>query len=140
MGLLSDFFISTTEEFATYGESDSFNVEDRCQYKYITPLEASSLLITVEGGSRDPVEGIDEFKLLTPEEGDEWTMSCPPKFLSLMASLNDGLIASAAERCVSSISTIAYTVDDYVQLLSDLRRLATRAEATGKSMYLWNSL
>ena len=139
MGLLTDFFISTPDEFGNYGESENFCDEDRCQYRYITPLEAAGLLTAIENDG-DALDSVSEFKLLTPENGEEWTISCPPKFTELLAQLDNDSIPAVAERCTTSIDSLDYTQDDYIQLLSDLNRLAIRANASKKSLYLWISL
>lgn len=139
MGLLSDFFICDAESMASYGETDAFPNDDRCQYKYITSLEAGGLLAALLD-SGNALQMMDGFDLQTPEDAEDWTMIVPQQMRTALLSLDDASVQAVASRCVSTIETLDYTQDDYQTLIIDLCRLAERAAKSGKEMYLWNSL
>ena len=140
MGILSDFFIAETGKVPDYLGSSDFPAADRCQFKSITPLEAAGVL-SVLRGSGDRVELIGEFKLLTPEDAEEWTMIIPDDMMSLLAALTEPRLSKVAKQCsIETAEEVAWSPEDFHFVLSHLRDLAIRARETGRSMYLWNSL
>ena len=139
MGILSDFFISAPSEMASYGEAESFPDQDRCEYKYITPLEAGGVLAALLG-SGNSLEAMGGFQLQTPGDAETWTMIVPDQMRDALLSLEDSSIPVVATRCGETIDSLDYSQSEYEMLLADLRKLAQRAVETKKQMYLWNCL
>jgi hypothetical protein len=140
MGILSDFFIAGRESTPTYDPGRAFPAEDRCEFKSITPLEAAGIL-SVLRGSGDPVEMMDEFPLVTPEEAEEWIMNVPDEMADRLRALDDERLVVAARQCAEvTAEELRWSAEDFDGVLRDLRRLARRAAETGKRMHLWNSL
>ena len=140
MGILSDFFIAADSPTPKYDCGPQFPAEDRCQFKSITPLEAAGILSVLRGGG-DPIEMLDEFPSLTPQDAEEWTQRVPADMTSALATLNDSQIPDIAQRCADlTAEELGWSSDDFQDVLKQLRTLARRAIDTGKSIYLWNSL
>jgi len=140
MGILSDFFIADRTAKPEYNGGSEFPAEDRCQFKSITPLEAANIL-SVLRGSGDPVELLDAFPLLTPEDAEQWTMGVPADMTSLLAGIDDSQITAVAKQCADvTAEELGWSSKDFEDVLTQLRALACRAVDTDKSMYLWNSL
>jgi len=140
MSVLSDFFIADESSSPAYDPSSDFPAEDRCRFKSITPLEAAGILSVLRGGG-DSVEMMDEFPLLAPEDAEEWIVSVPHDMPALLRELNDNELVVAARRCADATKEeLGWSANDFDGVLRDLRQLSMCATATGKRMYLWNSL
>lgn len=140
MGILSDFFIADDSSTPKYDCGPQFPAEDRCQLKYITPLEAAGILSVLRGGG-DRIAMLDEFPSLTPEDADEWTQRVPVDMTSSLAALDDSQMPDVAQRCADlTAEELGWSSGDFEEVLEQLRALARRALETGRSMYLWNSL
>jgi hypothetical protein len=140
MGVLSDFFIADEASTPTYDPGPTFPEEDRCQFKAITPLEAAGLLSVLRGNG-DRIELLCEFPLLTPQDAEEWVVSVPRDMPSLLHAMNDDKLVEVARKCAEvTEEELGWSANDFESVLRDLRQLSQRAAATGKRMYLWNSL
>jgi hypothetical protein len=140
MGVLGDFFIANESSHPTYDPGPSFPAEDRCQFKAITPLEAAGFLSVLRGDG-DPLEVIDEFPLLTPQDAEEWIVSIPPDMPALLRELNASALVDVARRCADvTRDELGWSPGEIESVLRDLSQLSRRADETGKRMYLWNSL
>jgi len=140
MAVLSDFFIAENGIVPDYQGSSDFPAADRCQFKSITPLEAAGVLSVLRGGG-DAVELMGEFKSLTPEDAEEWTMSIPDDMVASLASLTEPRLSEMAAQCsLKTAEEIGWPPDDFRSVLSQLGDLARRARDTGRTVYLWNSL
>ena len=87
MGILSDFFIADADTTPEYDCGPDFPNNDRCQLKYITPLEAAGILSVLRGGG-DRIEMLGAFPLLTPQDAGEWIMSVPDDMVASLAEMN----------------------------------------------------
>jgi hypothetical protein len=84
---------------------------------------------------------ISEFPLLTPEDAESWTMGVPDDFVSSLAGLDSGGVASIAER-FSRITAeeLGWTTEDATSVVAELVALSKRAQEAEMKMYLWNAL
>ena len=140
MGLLSDFFIADASPIPRYDGGEGFDDADKCQFKGLTPLQGGQLLALLRG-KKYKADMVSEFKLVTPEDAEDWTMSVPPDFVSALAKLKPNEIPGlAAKFAKATAEELGWSADDFVPIISDLSRLARRALETGKTMYLWNCL
>lgn len=140
MAILSDFFIAEASPLPDYHGDPDFPASDRFQFKSITPLEAAGVLSVLRGGG-DAVKLIGEFKLLTPEDAEEWTMRIPDDMVASLASIAEPRLSEVAAQCsVVTAEEIGWSPDDFRVVLTHLHDLATRAQETERAMYLWNSL
>ena len=140
MGTLSDFFIADSKSFASYSTGADFPDSDRCQAKRITPLEAANLLAVLRGHG-DPLELINEFPMLTPEDDEHWTFAVPVDFIVLLAALSTASVAPhAAAFAKATEEELGWSESEAQPFLAELVALAQRAKANGKAMFLWLSL
>lgn len=92
-------------------------------------------------GSGDRIALISEFRLLTPENADEWTMSVPVDMVKALAALSDSEVRADSLRSANvTKEELGWSQADFEPVVNSLRTLARRAEASGKKMFLWNSL
>ena len=139
MGLLSDFFIADGSPVPRYDGGEWFDDADKCQFKGLTSLQGGQFLAVLRG-QQYKVDMVSEFKLVTPEDAEDWTMSVPPDFVSALATLTPNEIPGLATKFAKATAEeLGWFADDFVPIISDLSRLARRALEKGKTMYLWNS-
>lgn len=140
MGMLSDFFIADASPVPNYDGGQAFAASDKCEFKWLTPLQAAQFLAVLRGRPY-VVDLINEFKLLTPEDADDWTMSVPQDMVDAFAQVESAQIpALAAKFAEATIEELGWPREDFVPIISGLSALARRAIAMNKKMYLWNSL
>lgn len=140
MSLLSDFIITRGPGVPAYDGDPDFPEGDRVQLDGITPLEAGALLAALRGGG-DSVELISEFPLLTPQDGEAWTMGVPEDFIGLLAELDEASIPDIAGSFAElTVEELGWSADDASPVVADLSALARRAREEGMRMFLWNSL
>lgn len=140
MGILSDFFILEEDITPEYDASKDWG-SHRCAYKGITPLEAAAMLKVIRESSDDRVEMMDEFKLLTAEDAEEWIMSVPDDMIDLLAAASQSKINDWATQCAElTREELNWNAIDFVEVFSDLSELSKTAIAEKMKMYLWNSL
>jgi hypothetical protein len=140
MGLLSDFFIADASPVPKYEGGERFDDADKCQFKHITPLQGGQFLAVLRGQDYT-VKMVSEFKLVTAEDADDWTMTVPQDMVDALATLKTEDIHSlAAKFAEATAEELGWSPDDFVPIVRDLSALARRAAANGKTMYLWNCL
>ena len=138
MGLLSDFFIADGSPAPKYEGGEAFDDADKCQFKGLTPLQGGQFLAVLRG-KKYKVEMVREFKLVTPEDAEDWTMTVPPDFVNGLAKLKpDEISGLAAKFAKATAEELGWSADDFVPIITDLSGLARRALEKGKTMYLWN--
>jgi len=140
MGLLSDFFIADATTVPHYEGGETFGAADKCQFKYLTPLQAAQFLAVLRG--QEYVVGmIREFELVTPEDADEWTMVVPDDMVHALAKIEAGDVSRVALQFSGATQEeLGWSSDDFAPIVRALSTLARRAIAANKRMYLWNSL
>lgn len=140
MGVLSDFFIASDSDALDYDGGQSIADADRRQFKQITPLEAASILAVLRD-ENDPLMLIDEFELLTPEDAEHWTMSVPIDMVEKLARLPTSDVPQlAAKLSHFTEEELAWSQEEFEFVVTELADLARKSVATGKRMFLWNSM
>lgn len=140
MGILSDFFIADGSTFPNYDGGEEFDAADKCQFKGISPLQGGQF-VAVLRGQEYIVDMVSEFKLVTTEDAEDWTMSVPQDMVDRLAALQADQIPDIAEQFANATSEeLGWSPDDFIPVVTELAALARRAVETSKSMYLWNCL
>jgi hypothetical protein len=140
MGLLSDFFIADASPVPKYECGEAFDDADKCQFKELTPLQGGQFLAVLRG-QEYTVDMISDFRLVTPEDAEDWTMSVPQDFVDALARLQPSEIpALAGKFAEATAEELGWSADDFVPIISDLSKLARRGIEKRKTMYLWNCL
>jgi len=140
MGILSDFFIADASPVPNYQGGEGFDDADKCQFKGLTPLQGGQFLAVLRG-QEYAVNMISEFKLVTPEDAEDWTMSVPQDFVNALAKLQPSEIpALAGKFAEATAEELGWSVDDFVPIIRDLSGLARRAVEKRQAMFLWNCL
>lgn len=140
MWLLSDFFIADASSVPRYDGGKAFDAADKCQFKGLTPLQGSQFLAVLRG--QDYMEDmISEFKLVTPADAEDWTMSVPQDMVNTLARLQPNEIPILVSKFAEvTAEELGWSADDLVPIIRGLSILARRAIEKGKMMYLWNCL
>ena len=87
------------------------------------------------------VDMASEFKLVTPEEAEDWTMVIPQDMVQALAKLQPSEVPALAVIFAEvTAEELGWSPDDFVPIVRDLSALARRAIENGKTMYLWNCL
>jgi|WetSurSiteA1Bulk_404760.scaffolds.fasta_scaffold103347_2 hypothetical protein len=140
MGILSDFFIHSKDATPEFDPSKDWG-SHRCAYKGITPLEAAAMLKAIRQSSDDRVSMMNEFKLLTLEDAEEWIMSVPDDMVKSLASANESKINDWATECTEMTKEeLNWKASDFVEVITGLSKLSKTAIAENMNMYLWKSL
>ena len=138
MGLLSDFFIADPSPIPNYEGGENFAAVDKCQFRDLSPLQGGQFLAVMRGQEYQ-VGMINEFKLVTSEDAEDWTMSVPQDFVHYLAKLQEDEIPSlAAKFAAATAEELNWSQDDFVPVVTDLSSLARRAIENRQSMFLWN--
>lgn len=138
MGLLSDFFIADRSTIPQYSGGEDFDALDKCQGKGLSPLQAGQLLAVLRGCEYN-VAMIKEFKLVSPEDADDWTMTIPQDMVDKLAAIQPEQVAGiAAQFATATKEELGWSTDVFIPVVGDLSNLARRAIVVNKAMYLWN--
>jgi hypothetical protein len=98
-------------------------------------------LLAILRGQEYSVDLISEFKLITPEDAETWTMSVPQDMVTKLASIqNTQLTEIAALLATATSEELAWSANDFMPVITELAALARRAIETKKLMFLRNSL
>lgn len=138
MGILSDFFIAERSTVPKYDGGEKLDAADKCQFKGLSPLQGGQFLAVLRG-QEYVVDMVSEFKLVTPEEAEEWTMAVPQDMVDKLAAIqNDQIAEIAAQFARATSEELGWSPEDFVPIVTELAALARRAIESGKAMYLWN--
>jgi hypothetical protein len=154
MGILADFFVSTTEDALLYEqllmEEKPFpaNRYVRIQSGRLTGLELGLLWAILEGVPWD----VDRHLLDTQIPDDvadhiddedfevsSWTEKFPTAFVRQLSLISDGLIGAIAERW-GQCEELNCAGSELTETINDLRLLAQTAIETERDLFLWGSL
>lgn len=137
MSSLSDFFLAEKNSTPTYNSDSEY--PDKCEFRSLSILEVAGILAVLNDG--DAIELLDEFKLLTPEDAEEWLHAIPDEMVQLLSSILDNEIPNVAEKCsIETEEEIEWEASDFIPVITELRSLAIKANEQSKGMYFWNSL
>jgi hypothetical protein len=140
MGILSDFFIADASPVPKYDGGKAIDSADKCQFRRLTPLEVGRFLAVLRG-QEYVVDMVGEFKLVTPEDAEDWTMTLPQDMVNALAGLQpDEIPVLAAKFADATAEELGWSADEFVPIVADLSALARRAVEKDKTMYLWNCL
>jgi len=137
MSSLSDFFLAEKNSTPSYNSDSQY--PDKCEFRSLSVLEVAGILAVLNDG--DAIELLDEFKLLTPEDAEEWLYAIPDEMVQLLSSIQENEIANVAEKCaIETEEEIEWEASDFIPVITELRSLAIKANEQSKGMYFWNSL
>lgn len=144
MALISDFFITAEPSASHYSGGEGLATDDYCRFEDISPLQAGQFLALLRGDDHSP-EHTNEFRLVSASEdsGNEetWTMSVPQDMLMRLSKLDHLGINNMAQRLSEETQAeLGLDAKEFKPFVSQLVELSKRALASGKVMYLWNSL
>ncbi len=140
MGILCDFFIADGTMVPNYDVGQEFDDADKYECKGLTSLECAQLLAILRGQEYS-VDLNSEFKLVTPEDAETWTMSVPQDMVTRLASIENTQVAEIAALLATATSEeLSWSANDFMPIITELAALARRAIETQKSMFLWNCL
>jgi hypothetical protein len=86
MGISCDFFIAYGATIPNYDLGQEFDNVDKYKCKGLTTLEGAKLLAILRRQEYS-VDLISEFKLVTPEDEETWTMSVSQDMVTRLASI-----------------------------------------------------
>jgi hypothetical protein len=140
MALLADFYISTDKDALAYDENQSLvPPSDKAEYKGFTPLGLSTLWAILNGRDWD-VKLMDEFAcLMVKDGGAQLIHRAPEAFLMLLASADPETLKRSADAWART-DELDCDPSETEPIVLDLVRLAQRAKATNKNLYLWNCI
>lgn len=140
MGTLSDIHVSSDDEEALGYDGKPSAFADRAQWKGFTPVEGGILW----GQLRNlewTVAMADEFLFLPlPDDHDSFITRVPAAMTEILARLTPEQISVAATKFAPEMELAYWTLADVQSFLKDLGRLAQIASATGRNVYVWNSV
>lgn len=137
MSVLADFYLSAKQDAAAYDEMQQCAEDDRVQSNRITPLELS-MLAAILAGEAWEVSQMKQFeRILMVDGGERFIHQVSPALVERLAQLPPEGLRRAAETW-SATEAVACAPEEMQPLLEDLVRLAVRARATDRQMFLWN--
>jgi hypothetical protein len=139
MGTLADFFIADRSSIPIYEGGRGFDSIDRCDCGGLGLLQAEQLLGLLRemrgGGDRH-----NNFELITPPEGQDFTMSIPADMVAILASLMDDEIMVVADRLAQDTQPeLHWSPQDFQPMLTALVTLARRAVDCDRAMFYWTT-
>ncbi|QGJ72159.1 Hypothetical protein PBC10988_38750 [Planctomycetales bacterium 10988] len=140
MGLSSDFFLAEGSNIPEYDGGVGFPSEEVCQFRDISPLQGEQFWAVLRNEDYNPKK-VGEFRLVTAEDAEDWTMQVPTEMVDLLAQVEESEVPGLAEKfSQATYEELEWPPFAFVAIITELSNLARRAKATGKTMYLWNSL
>jgi hypothetical protein len=141
MSLLIDFFISTPVEVLGYLDHGNYPAVDCHQTSGIGPLEIAGIYSAILGTGTDALELMDDFRLVSPEDADEWIYSVPDEFVEILAECLDTEIVHFANAAAEiTAEELSWEASDFESILKALAALSKRAQENDLNMYYWMSV
>lgn len=138
MGIVADLYIADDENAAQYDKHSNRFAVDRAEWRYVTPLELSTLWALVHGRRWD-VSMVDEFTcILQTDDGERLIHKIPSAMLTDLTALASGSLDTLAARWAETEELRHWSQSDTRELIQDLVKLARRATEIGRNLYLWN--
>lgn len=137
MSIFSDLYISTHPHATHYDTRNPFSAEERIRHSHITVVELS-LLWTLVDRREWTAELIGHFSCVQRDsKGTCLIHEFPAAFVRALAEVKpDRAMALAREwGAAPEVSTPTTTI---LPLIQNLIGLATRAQATGRQVFVWN--
>ena len=139
MSMPAIFFVSDRSTAEQMELNHSLPAEDVSEWQSLDTLALSTLWNILSGGSSDPVSLMKEFSEVRFLE-EEWTHQIPEQFVSLLASATQSQITSAASAWVQTEEMSEWDGSDAADLLTDVQRLARRAQQLNRPLFSYLSL
>lgn len=146
LGMLAEFFVADPTEAMRYvnrmdeldeGEEIECLVKS-VQFNGVTGLEIGTLWAILESTQWD-VKKHMPIDVDIDEEGESWLCRFPDELTRLLASSDEGGLASASEQWAKT-EELNCDPADLLPLLEDLQSLSQQAVAKGQSIYLYSCL
>ena len=141
MGVLADLFIATDAEVLALTVDDfPFKRFPTLDLKGFTDVEFATLNAQIRGLEfEDALDDLTEFHALIETEGP-WILRFEDAFVHALTALPDDSLASHARTWASTEELEDWDVNDVLERLEGIVKLAREAVQQGKSLFLWNSL
>jgi hypothetical protein len=139
MSMPAIFFVSDRAAAEQVRLNHSLTPENVAERASVDTLKLSTLWTIMAGSNDDPVELIDRFTEIRSSD-EEWTNEIPEEFVTRLATATDSDLQSAATRWIETDEMVGCDVSDAMDLLTDVRRVARRAQQTQQPMFLYASL
>jgi hypothetical protein len=137
MGVLTDIFISDTQDAAGYDSTHAHWSCDRLQHKSISPLELSTLWAIMRQVTWD-VGLIKGFQCVFVKDGGERVIhKLPAGFTAELLTLSSEQIQQVASQWTAT-DEMGWPVESARHFIEELSQLARGAAETEKNVYIWN--
>ena len=136
MGILSDIYVSNEDDAAKYDITPDVFV-DRAQFSSLTPLEYSMLWAAIRGVPWEASLLRDFVCVLQQDGGERLIHKFPVAMLMELVHLTTDQTREASAKWAAS-DELACSPADILPVVEGLKRLADRAVASGRNLYLWN--
>lgn len=137
MGLLADFFVSEPARAALYAQDDS-QFPDKVEFGSFTSLHLAILWEILGGG--DYSDLMDQMpELLQEDEDGPWIFELPVTFLNTLTSATPDALRAANVKWAASEDWNTDPADTW-PIIEAMVSLATRALASNRGLYFYNSL
>jgi hypothetical protein len=137
MSVISDFYVTETDRASDYDVDQKCHPDDRVQYSNITSLELSILWAIIQGQEWDVKMMKDFPAILVIDDGERVIQEFSQSVIERLAVLSQDEIATAAEAWAQT-EEIRSSKEDILPVVTDLVRLAKRAQASNRHLFLWN--
>lgn len=139
MSLLSDFYVASPDEAASYDTNHNVHDSERAQFKGLTCEECASLWAILKSTEPTPNDSDAFESVLVVNDGQRLINRFPPEFVALLASLDEAASLAAATKWIQTgeLAYLSCEVSDALPIIEALSRLARIAKRSGKSLYLW---
>jgi hypothetical protein len=139
MSMPAIFFVSDRVTAECVRLNHALTPENVAERSSMDTLKLSTLWTIMAKSHDDPVELMDQFTKIRSSDG-EWTNEIPQEFVTRLATATDSDLQSAATRWITTDEMEGCDVSDAMDLLIDVRRVASRAQQTRQPMFLYASL
>ncbi len=142
MSISTHFFVASLEEAEDYESNVSAGAEislERAVHEGLTAPEMAFLWAILAGEKWNA----QRHKLIPIESegfGQSWLHEFPIEFINILDATQEDAVAQVAKKWVQTEELATWSADELEPVISDLIRLADKALAEHKDLYLWGSL
>ena len=139
MSMPAIFFVSDRPTAERLELNHTLPPEDVSEWKSLDTLTLSTLWTIMNGSDDDPVALMDRFAEIRSSE-EEWTYQIPDELVSILARATPSELNGATERWVQTEEMSGWSPSDGLEVLTDVQRVARRAQQLQKPLFLYTSL
>ena len=139
MSMPAIFFVADRTTAEQVRLNHSLPKESVAEWGSVDTLKLSTLWTILTGGSEDPVELMDRFTEVRSSE-EEWTHQIPEELVIRLATASPSELSGAAERWVQTEEMSGWSASDGLEVLTDVQRVARRAQQLQQPLFLYTSL